>query len=94
MSNFFNKAARCPAFRLMLGFVPQPNLQLRLSVKDDGAGFDVRNIQDPTHEQNLQETSGRGIAIARMNVDQVIYNAKGNKVTLMKDIGKMIRSSH
>ncbi len=68
--------------------------QLRLSVKDDGAGFDVRNIPDPTHEQNLQETSGRGIAIARMNVDQVIYNAKGNKVTLMKDIGKMIRSSH
>ncbi|OQY57987.1 MAG: hypothetical protein B6245_14180 [Desulfobacteraceae bacterium 4572_88] len=67
--------------------------QLRLSVKDDGAGFDVRNIPDPTHEQNLRETSGRGIAIARMSVDQVSYNAKGNKVTLVKDISDMIGGS-
>ncbi|MCP4350922.1 MAG: SpoIIE family protein phosphatase [Desulfobacterales bacterium] len=56
--------------------------QLEITVEDDGDGFDIDDVPDPFHKDHIRDTSGRGIAIARMNAGQIIYNAKGNKVTL------------
>ncbi|QTA88915.1 SpoIIE family protein phosphatase [Desulfonema magnum] len=60
--------------------------QLEISIEDEGKGFNIKNVPDPTHEDNITKLSGRGIAIAKMNTDQVTYNAKGNKVVLRHKI--------
>ncbi len=56
--------------------------QLEITVEDDGDGFDINEVPDPFHKDHIRNMSGRGIAIARMNAGQIVYNAKGNKVTL------------
>ncbi|MDM8522679.1 SpoIIE family protein phosphatase [Desulfococcaceae bacterium HSG8] len=56
--------------------------KLEVSVEDEGSGFEVESISDPRANNNISSSSGRGIYIAGMSVDRVMYNATGNKVTL------------
>jgi len=58
--------------------------RLVLSIEDEGAGFDLESVPDPTAEENLEADHGRGILLMRVYMDQVVYNDKGNKVTLTK----------
>jgi len=53
-------------------------------VRDEGPGFDVANLPDPTDPENLTRVGGRGVLLMRTFMDEVIYNAKGNEVTLVK----------
>lgn len=56
--------------------------RLEISVKDDGKGFTAKDIPNHAGKENITALSGRGIAIAGMNTDKIIYNAKGNKVII------------
>lgn len=56
--------------------------QLEISIEDDGRGFNISEVPDPAHKDHFSKASGRGIAIARMNANEIVYNAKGNRVTL------------
>ncbi len=53
-------------------------------VEDDGPGFDVTALPDPTDPANLDRPSGRGLLFMRTFMDEVRYNATGNRVTLVK----------
>lgn len=53
-------------------------------VRDQGPGFDVAHLPDPTDPDNLTRVGGRGILLMRTFMDVVIYNDKGNEVTLIK----------
>lgn len=53
-------------------------------IRDDGPGFDLAAIPDPTHLPNLERSSGRGIFLMRIFMDRVVYNPAGNAVTLVK----------
>lgn len=53
-------------------------------IADDGRGFDVREVPDPTAPENLARPSGRGIFLMRTFLDDVRYNDAGNEVTLVK----------
>lgn len=55
-----------------------------MSMEDQGMGFDVNTLPDPTDPEGLLKLHGRGILITRMYFDEVSYNGKGNKVTLKK----------
>lgn len=55
-----------------------------MSVTDEGEGFDASSLPDPTLDENLQVTGGRGIALMRAYMDSVEFNEKGNKVTMTK----------
>jgi len=52
---------------------------LEISVKDDGKGFTSKDIPNHASKENITALSGRGIVIAGMNADKIIYNTKGNK---------------
>ncbi|MDM8549305.1 SpoIIE family protein phosphatase [Desulfobacterales bacterium HSG2] len=54
---------------------------LEISVEDDGPGFDPQAVPDP--KENTLRMSGRGIHLAKMNADRVVYNSKGNRATLL-----------
>jgi serine/threonine-protein kinase RsbW len=53
-------------------------------VEDEGEGFDPAHVPDPTLDENIEASSGRGIALMRAAMDSVEYNEKGNVVTLIK----------
>jgi CheY-like chemotaxis protein/anti-sigma regulatory factor (Ser/Thr protein kinase) len=53
-------------------------------IKDEGTGFDVSAIPDPTDPANIEKASGRGILLMRMFMDELRYNDTGNEVTMIK----------
>lgn len=53
-------------------------------VTDEGEGFKLEEVPDPTLEENLENTSGRGVMLIRTFMDEVVYNKKGNSVQLFK----------
>jgi hypothetical protein len=53
-------------------------------VRDEGLGFDVGSLPDPTNPEKLGKLHGRGILLMRGLMDEVSYNKVGNEVTLIK----------
>lgn len=53
-------------------------------IEDEGPGFDVSQLPDPTQSANLEQISGRGVFLMRAFMDDVRYNETGNQVTLLK----------
>lgn len=58
--------------------------EARIVIRDQGRGFDVANLPDPTDPENMARAHGRGILLIRTFMDEVSYNRKGNQVTLVK----------
>ena len=54
-----------------------------ITIRDDGEGFDWRNLPRPTKESILQ-FNGRGIFLTKIFFDSVEYNDAGNQVTIRK----------
>jgi len=54
------------------------------TVEDEGAGFDVQTIPDPRDPANLFKSSGRGVLLIYNIMDEVEYNAQGNRVKMVK----------
>ncbi len=57
---------------------------LRVEIEDQGPGFNMSDVPDPTAEENLERPCGRGIMLIRSFMTSVEYNAKGNCVVLEK----------
>jgi CheY-like chemotaxis protein/anti-sigma regulatory factor (Ser/Thr protein kinase) len=53
-------------------------------IRDEGRGFDPRQLPDPTDPLNIEKPSGRGLLLMRTFMDQVSFNERGNEVTLVK----------
>jgi serine/threonine-protein kinase RsbW len=58
--------------------------EARFTVEDEGEGFDVNAIPDPTNPENLFKTSGRGVLFIYNIMDEVKYNERGNRLTMIK----------
>lgn len=58
--------------------------EARFTIEDEGEGFDVASIPDPTDPENLFKTSGRGVLIIHNIMDEVSYNESGNRITMIK----------
>ncbi|MFV1964794.1 MAG: response regulator [Pirellulaceae bacterium] len=56
----------------------------RFTIRDEGSGFDPRELPDPTDPANLEKLCGRGLLLMRTFMDGVEFNDKGNEVTLIK----------
>lgn len=59
---------------------------LKIVVEDKGKGFDTSKIKKVHSEEDLFKLHGRGILIARMYFNEINYNKKGNRVTLIKRV--------
>lgn len=55
-----------------------------ITVSDEGDGFDLDAVPDPTSEEFLERESGRGLALMRAYLDELTYNEAGNQVTMVK----------
>jgi CheY-like chemotaxis protein len=54
------------------------------TIRDEGPGFDVSKLPDPTDPEFLERPSGRGIFLIRTFVDEFRHNDTGNEVTIIK----------
>jgi serine/threonine-protein kinase RsbW len=58
--------------------------EAKFTIEDEGEGFDVNNIPDPLDPQNLFKPSGRGVLFIYNIMDEVKYNERGNRLTMVK----------
>lgn len=59
--------------------------KMEITFKDQGSGFDLKDIPDPTKPENILKDSGRGIHIMKSFLDDLRYNftPTGTEVTLV-----------
>ncbi len=58
--------------------------EAKFTVEDEGAGFNIQEIPDPRDPANLFKTSGRGVLLIYNIMDEVEYNERGNRLTMIK----------
>lgn len=56
----------------------------RIEIEDQGEGFALSDVPDPTADENLERPCGRGIMLMRAFMNLIEYNAVGNRVVLEK----------
>ncbi len=59
-------------------------LKMSVRIKDEGDGFNIEQLPDPTLNENILKESGRGIYIIRSLVDEFVCNSseKGTEFIL------------
>ena len=60
--------------------------RLSVTVEDDGPGFDPAQLPDPRAADALLRPSGRGITMIRFAMDEVQWNARGNRIEMTKHL--------
>jgi serine/threonine-protein kinase RsbW len=60
------------------------NDKVRVVIEDQGPGFRLQDVPDPTEDENLEKPGGRGIMLMRAFLSVVEYNERGNRVVLEK----------
>lgn len=76
-----NKNDPAKLVRITAELTPQ---EASFTVEDEGEGFDITQIPDPCDPANLFRTSGRGVLLIYNIMDEVEYNAQGNRVKMVK----------
>jgi serine/threonine-protein kinase RsbW len=56
--------------------------QIRFTIKDEGNGFNINDLPDPTAPENLEKTGGRGIFLMKHLADEVNFENDGQSVHL------------
>ena len=58
-----------------------------LTVKDEGSGFDYKNLPDPTLQENIEKMSGRGVFLMARLSDTIEFENNGSlvKMTFLMD---------
>ena len=63
--------------------------EVSIAVKDEGRGFDLNKIADPTAPENTGAVHGRGIYLMKALMDEVRFEEGGVIVRLRKSTGKL-----
>ncbi len=58
--------------------------QLEVLITDEGLGFDPRSVPDPTAEENLDRSCGRGLYLMHHFMDEVTIVPPGNTIRMTK----------
>ena len=62
--------------------------EVSLAVKDEGSGFDVNAVPDPTARENIGSIHGRGILVMKAVMDEVRFEEGGIVVQMRKSVGE------
>lgn len=58
------------------------NNNLSIKIDDEGAGFDYKNVPDPTAPENIENVNGRGIFLMEKLSDKIDFTRNGATVIL------------
>jgi serine/threonine-protein kinase RsbW len=62
--------------------------QVSIVVRDEGEGFDIDEVPDPTAPENIESSHGRGIYLMKTLMDEVRFERGGAVVYMRKSTGK------
>jgi serine/threonine-protein kinase RsbW len=65
--------------------------EVSIVIRDEGQGFDVDEVPDPTAPENIESSHGRGIYLMRTLMDEVRFERGGSVVYMRKSIRKPSR---
>jgi len=57
---------------------------IKIEIKDEGKGFNYKDIPLPTLKKNLEKTSGRGIFLIKKLMDKVEFLDSGTRIRMIK----------
>lgn len=60
--------------------------KLKILIKDEGQGFDFKNIPDPTAPENIENIHGRGVFLMDHLSDEMNFIENGSGVELVFNI--------
>jgi len=58
--------------------------EISVIVRDEGQGFDIGEVPDPTAPENISSSNGRGIYLMRTLMDEVHFEGGGTVVYMRK----------
>ena len=58
--------------------------EVTYTIEDEGPGFDTSTLDRPIDPEDLMRIGGRGMLLIRTFMDEVAFNAEGNRITLVK----------
>ena len=70
-----------PEKTVQLSYESSPK-QVTFTVADQGQGFDLKNVPDPTQPESKDPEAGRGIFVMTHLADKIEFLDNGNKVLL------------
>src|ERR1700732_962583 len=76
-----------PRKRVHVRFRCEPD-EVSLAVKDEGRGFDINKMANPTAPENIGSVHGRGIYLMRALMDEVRFEEGGAVVHMRKSAGQ------
>lgn len=59
---------------------------IEIIVCDQGKGFDFKRIEDPTNDENLIKTCGRGLFLIKKQMDRVQFKRNGSCIHMTKKL--------
>ena len=65
---------------------------ISIMVKDEGRGFDITKMSDPTAPQNIASVHGRGIYLMKTLMDEVRFEEGGVAVHIRKSVQAATRN--
>jgi serine/threonine-protein kinase RsbW len=65
--------------------------EVSIAVKDEGNGFDINNVPDPTAPENIGSVHGRGIHLMRALMDEVRFEERGAVIHMRKGTAEAAR---
>lgn len=80
-----------PAKKVVVTLQVVPCDHAVIEVMDEGHGFDVGRLADPTDPAQILATGGRGVFLMRRLVDRVEYQDGGSRVRLIVGKTRTIR---
>ena len=63
--------------------------EVSIVIRDEGQGFDIDEVPDPTSPENIQSSHGRGIYLMRTLMDEVRFERGGAVVYMRKSARKL-----
>ena len=58
--------------------------EARITIEDEGIGFNRATVPDPTSEENLTKCSGRGLLLMETYMTSEEYSNKGRRIHMVK----------
>jgi serine/threonine-protein kinase RsbW len=76
--------AEAPAKRVYVTCRCTIDGEVSITIRDEGQGFDIDAVSDPTTSDNLLSTHGRGIYLVKALMDEVSFEEGGTVVHMRK----------
>lgn len=75
-----------PTKKVFLNVHMESQYRLKITISDEGEGFDPDGLADPTAPENIENIGGRGVFLMRHLADELSFSDDGRTVIMIFNI--------